>query len=162
MKVARNSDDLLILGDSPWSTGIGLIIFVIILVFGGMMLWQNAPWIASFLFVIAAVVGFIGFTVFVNRVQVIFLRPDNKILIQRRPIFGSSSKEHSLDHLVGAVVEEKSTSGTQILYRPTLVFDVDGTEERIPIVEVYSNESGVQVMVETVNEWLPARGGSSP
>ena len=60
MEVARNTPEQLILGDSPWTTGIGLIIFVVILVGAGMVLWQNAAWLSVLLFFFAIIVGFLA------------------------------------------------------------------------------------------------------
>ncbi len=158
MEVVRNTPEKLIIGDSPWATAIGLIVFVVILFGAGLMLWQNAAWLSVLFFLIGVVVGFIGFVIFVNRVQVIFLRPENRLLIRRRSIFGKSATEHDLSQLTGAVAEEfisNSLRGRK-LYRPTLVFQRNGEEVRIPVVEVYSNERGVQVLVDAINEWIPA------
>ena len=158
MEVVRNTPEQLVLKDAPWATAVGLIIFVVILVGAGMMLWQDAAWLSVLLFLIAVIVGFIGFVIFVNRVQVIFLRPENCLLINRRSIFGKSSTEHDLSQLAGAVAEEYISNADRgrKLYRPTMIFQRNGEEERIPVVEVYSNESEVHILVDAINEWLPA------
>jgi hypothetical protein len=163
VKVVRNTPEQLIVGDSPWATAIGLGVFVIILFGAGLMLWENAAWLSVFLFLTAFVVGFVGLVIFVNRVQVIFLRPENRLLIRRRSVFGRSSTEHDLSQLIGAIAEEfvsNSLRGRK-LHRPTLVFQRDGTKETVPIVEVYSNEDEVHVLVDAINDWLPADKGIS-
>lgn len=164
MEVVRNTPEQLVLKDSPWATGIGLIIFVLVLVGAGMMLWQNAAWLSVFLFLTAVVVGFIGFVIFVNRVQVFFLRPENRLLINRRSVFGKSATEHDLSQLACAVAEEYISNADRgkKLYRPTMIFRRDGEEERIPVVEVYSNERGVHELVDAINEWLPADKSFQP
>lgn len=159
MEVARKTPEQLILGNSPWATGFGLIIFVIILTGAGMMLWQTSAWLSVPMFFLAIIVGFFGFLVFVNRVQAVFHRPDNRLLITRRSIFGQSATEYDLSQLAGAIAEEFTTSEGRRLHRPTLVLLQEGEEERVPVVETYSNEDGVQVLVDAINEWLPADKG---
>ena len=164
MEVVRNTPEQLVLKDSPWATGVGLIVLVVVLVGAGMMLWQNAAWLSIMLFLIAVIAGFFGFVIFVNRVQVIFIRPENRLLINRRSVFGKSATEHDLSQLTGAVAEEYISNADRgrKLYRPTMVFHRNGEEERIPVVEVYSNESEVHILVDAINEWLPADKSSLP
>lgn len=163
MKVTRNRPDQLILADTPWFIGIMLIIFILAFVGPGLALASTGGEGIIFGLIFAlggGGLGFGAFCAFVRRVQIIFDRPGNRIVIQRQSVFGRETVEHTLANLSHAEVERTTSTRedrSQTLYRPVLVLDNGMSEGRHPIVEAYSSGSGARQLAEAVNAWLPAR-----
>ncbi|NVO57521.1 hypothetical protein HW561_17120 [Rhodobacteraceae bacterium B1Z28] len=163
MKVTRNTQNQLILADTPWFIGIMLVFFIMAFVGPGILLMSTGAeniWFGLIFALGGGGLGFGAFCVFVRRVQVILDRHKDRILIRRQSVFGYEAVEHVLSNLSHAELESTvSTSDGRrsTLYRPVLVLDEGMSAGRHPIAEAYSNGRGSHRLVDAINEWLPAR-----
>lgn len=150
MSVKRNTPDQLIVADIPWIMGIGLVAFILIFVGIGLSMVVSGEWMGLMFIFVGGGVGALCFIGFVRRVQVIFDRPSDRIIIRRRSVFGYSEDTHHLSELKGVTLEESRSSKGTLMYRPTLLMNGD----RVPIVESYTNTSGPQKLASAVEDWL--------
>ncbi len=160
MKVARNTPDQLILSNTPWLIGIMLVIFILCFVGAGLFLVSEGSWFGLLFALFGGGMGFGAFCVFVRRVQVIFDRKSNSILIRRQSVFGYDTVEHVLSNLSHAEVETTTSSndnGSTNVHRAVLVLDKGMSAGRHPIVEAFVSGHGSHRLVDAVNSWLPAR-----
>ena len=162
MKITRNTPDQLILSDTPWFIGIMLIFFIIAFVGPGLAIVSTGVWAGLIFVFVGGGMGVIAFCVFIRRVQVIFDRAADKIILRKQSVFGYQSVEHDLSNLSHAELERTTSSQArrkgrvQYLHRPVLVLDQGMSRGRHPIVEVFSSGNGPQDLVTAVNDWLPA------
>jgi len=156
MKITRNTPEQLIVGETPWFLGIGLIFFIICFVGPGLAItFTGEP--AGLLFaLLGGGLGIGAFAVFVRRIQVILDKGQGSITMRERSLFGYSEVRHDLSNLAGAVIETTTGSKGSTLYRPVLVLDKGMSKGRHPISEIYTNGRGPHRLVEAVNSWLPA------
>ncbi|SDX56782.1 hypothetical protein SAMN05444358_107109 [Ruegeria halocynthiae] len=163
MKVTRNTPNQLILSDTPWFIGITLVFFILAFVGAGLFLASEGGegiLFGIFFALFGGGMGFGAFCAFVRRVQVILDRNKDSIVIRRQSVFGYEAVEHVLSSLSHAEIESttsRSDKGTSTLYRPVLILDKGMSEGRHPIVEAFSNGRGAHQLVDTINDWLPAR-----
>lgn len=150
MSVKRNTPDQLIVADIPWFLGVGLTVFILIFVGVGLSIIASGDWMGLMFIVIGGGVGAICFIGFVRRVQVIFDRLSDRIIIRRRSVFGYSEDTHPLSELKGVTLEESRGSKGTLMYRPTLLMNGD----RVPIVESYTNTRGPQKLASAIEDWL--------
>ncbi|MEM6659758.1 MAG: hypothetical protein AAGB28_15545 [Pseudomonadota bacterium] len=163
MKVTRNTPDQLILSDTPWLIGLALVIFILCFVGAGLFMATEGGEGLLFGIIFALLgggLGFGAFCAFVRRVQVIFDRNSNSILIRRQSVFGYDTIEHKLSNLSHAEVETTTStrdSKTSKMHRPVLILEKGMSAGRHPVVHAYVSGRGAYRMVDAVNDWLPAR-----
>ncbi|EEE37921.1 hypothetical protein RKLH11_1760 [Rhodobacteraceae bacterium KLH11] len=163
MKVTRDTPDQLILSDTPWFIGITLVFFILIFVGLGLFLMTDGGEAILFGLIFGlggGGLGFGAFCAFVRRVQVIFDRSADSILIRRQSVFGYETVAHVLSNLSHAELESTTSrrnGNTSTLYRPILVLDKGMSAGRHPIVEAFSSGAGSRRLVDAVNNWLPSK-----
>ncbi|UWQ91053.1 hypothetical protein K3727_20295 [Rhodobacteraceae bacterium M382] len=159
MKVTRNTPDQLILSDTPWLIGIMLVFFILAFVGPGLAIVSTGVWAGLIFVVFGGGMGVAAFCVFVRRVQVIFDRSADKIILRRQSVFGYTAVEHRLSDLSHAVTETTTSrrdGRTRTLHRPVLVLDDGMSAGHHPIVASYTSGAGAQRLTDAVNAWLPA------
>ncbi len=168
MKVTRKTPEQLVLADTPWLIGIMLIVFILAFVGPGILLMSTGGeniWFGMAFALIGGGLGAGAFCAFVRRVQVIFDRPADRILIRRQSVFGYDAVEHCLADLSHAELEtstRRRDGRSSTLSRPVLVLDKGMSAGRHPVVAAYTSGSGARQLVRAVNDWLPARVVDSP
>ena len=151
MKVKRNTESQLIIANIPWLIGSFLVIFILIFVGIGLGMVFSGEW-AGLIFVLAGGgVGALCFIAFVRRMQMIFDRPSDTILIRRRSVFGYSQTRLKLSELDRVTIETSTTSKGARVTRPTMIM-TDKT--RIPIVAAYTNTGGPERIRDAITDWL--------
>lgn len=154
MKVTRNTPDQLIVDDTPWIIGILMALFILLFSGAGLAILASGEWAGLLFIVVGGGVGLVCFAVFVVRVQVIFDRPTNALVMRRRSVFSYSEVRHDLSDLQGVVLEQTTGSKGGTLYRPTLVLDRGMSKGRHPIVQAYTNFRGPHLVHDAVKAWL--------
>ena len=159
LKVTTNTPDLLIVEDKPVFLGLMLIIFILVFVgAAAMIVASGEPW--GILFgLFGGGMGFIGFAVFVRRVQVVFHRPEGYVEFRRRNLFGGSRVRHGLDEIARAELEESRSDDGGPLWRVALVIEEGPSVGRHPVTLAYTNGRGHQRVAEAINRWLDAVRG---
>jgi len=83
MKVIRDTPDQLILEETPWLLGIGMVGFILAFVGPGLFLVMSGEWMGLFFAAIGGGLGFMALAVFVERIQLIFDRVAGTLTVPR-------------------------------------------------------------------------------
>ena len=152
MKVTRDTPDQLIVEDRPWILGAILIAFTMVFAVIGMAMLADGE--AAGLGILGgALIGLLGFAVLVQRLQVIFHRPENYIEIRRKSVFRQSAIRYPLSECAAARLEE--TAGDEsMLYRVSLDFPSGQSQGRHALTHYYSNSRGHARCETAINAWL--------
>ena len=154
MKVTRNTPEQLIVADVPWLIAIMLVLFVLVFVGIGLALVAGGEWFGLIFALGGGGMGLVALAVFVQRVQVIFDRPSNALIMRKRTVLGYSEVRHNLSDVTKAVLETTRNSKGQRMSRPSLVLGGGMSAGVHPIVSVYTNTRGPSRVVKAVNDWL--------
>lgn len=152
MKVRRNSPEILIVGATPWITGLLLIGFT--LIFAGIsisLLMQGE--LLGLAFLLGVALGFGGFAAFVRRTQVVFNRPEGWVEIRSKTVLGMKVIRHDLSEISQAIVESSHSDGTTT-YRVSLVIPSGQSTGTHPLSPIYSNTADHHGIAEAINHWL--------
>jgi len=162
MKIAHDTEDLLIFDRIPWVAGTLLTIFValplaagiaagitvilsgdISLVNAVMMILGGAVFMSPFVLIIYALV---------RRRQVILDRRAGTVTLRRRTIFGYQQEVHALEDLRGAEIESRrlSARSSRLSHRALLRLD---TQTR-PVAPDFGGLSVAQEQAARINAWL--------
>lgn len=156
MKVTRNTPEQLVIDHVPWLFGIILsVCFLLFLGIGLVALFAARDLGTVGFGLMFGVVGgglwFLMIVLFVKRLQFIFDRSRDLIVIRRRSILSHKEETHGLAGLRRAVLESTRSDNGNRLYRPTLVFS-GGKHEALH--SYYTNGRGPRIVANAVNDWL--------
>ncbi len=154
--MTRNTPNQLIIADVPWLIGAMLIAFILIFVGAGFAMLADGEWWGILFGLFGGGMGAIAFVLFVRRVQIIFDRANDSIVVRRRSVFGYSQAKLKLSDLDRAILEHSTNSDGDHVERPTLVFGGGPKAGHFPIVDAYTNTGGPKRLVNAVNDWLDA------
>ncbi|KAA0917660.1 hypothetical protein FLO80_06405 [Aquicoccus porphyridii] len=153
MKIKTDTPDLLIVDDTPWLTGVMLIVFILVFVGVGLGLILEGIWHGLIFLVVGGGMGAVAFVLFVRRVQVVFYRPEGWVEIRRANALRHSRVRHTIDEISRAVVEQSAgKNGT--LYRVVLEIDHGQSAGRHPLSLAYSNIGDHRGVAHAINDWL--------
>lgn len=156
MKISTNTNEMLIVDDKPYVTG--LIVAAIGLAFatyGGYMIqhFQKDGWF----FVAISAAVFYGFYRLIERTQIIFDRAENTVEFRRRSLRRYKRDSYSLDRIEKALVDQKthtsSSSSAGAVKSKIFLLPIDD-EEPIPFTSSYSTGSKYTKIAAIVNDWL--------
>ena len=153
MRVARNTATSLILDETPWLVGLG-IVFGWLVFFGIGMFVLFAGILAGLIFIAFSFVFGIAFYLFVRRVQIVFQRNENWVEIRRQSLNGYEKIRYDLDEIEKAIVEASTDDQQRVLSRTTLVIPHGQSAGLHPLTDHYSNGSGAEKTANTINHWL--------
>lgn len=162
MKVTRNTPDQLIIEHVPWFFAIVLsCCFLIFFGIGLVALFAADDWGMVFFGLMFGVLGgglwFLMLVLFVKRLQFIFDRTRDLIVIRRRSLIGHKEDTMALSGLTHTELQSMQSSNGSTLYRPALVFD-GRSAKREALHSYYTNGRGPKIVADAVNEWLAAKG----
>jgi hypothetical protein len=153
MRITNNQPDLLIAEERSWQLGAAMIALIVVFIGVGLSMISIGEWVGLLVAVIGGGLGFLAFYVFVQRVQVVFFRPDGWVEIRRRSFGGGTKVRHRLDEISRAVVEStQSKSGT--LYRVALEIDRGESAGRHSLLDFYTNAGDPHGVAVAINHWL--------
>lgn len=153
MKIATDTDDLLIVEDKPVLLGLALILFILVFVGIGVGVIIAGVWAGLVFVLVGGGLGALAFFAFVRRVQVVFHRPGNWVEVRRRNLLGGSKVRHRLDAITRAEIESSSTSGGAT-YRVVLVIDAGPGTGRHPVTLAFSSGESHHIIAAKINDWL--------
>lgn len=156
MKITSDTHDLLVIDDRPLLLGIALSIFILIFVGVGLAVLLDGVWAGLIFIIVGGGLGLGAFWAFVERVQVVFHRPEAWVEFRRRNIFGGQRVRHGLNEIDHAEVEETSSSEGGSLWRVVLVIAEGQSMGRHPVTLAFSNGSEHHVIADAINRWLAA------
>jgi hypothetical protein len=154
MKVTRDTPDQLILANTPWLLGGGLIFFIMAFVAPGLLIMYDGVWQGAIFALAGGGMGFIAFAVFVRRTQLILDLPSDSVTMRWRTVFGFKEVRHTLSNLARAELESTQSSKGGTLYRPVLILSQGMSAGTHPIIPSYTNTKGPRRLVDAVNGWL--------
>lgn len=167
MKIVKNTQDLMIVEDRPYLSGLGLIAFSIYWLWVAMGTFFDGSF-AGVLLLAAFLASLFGFSVFV-RLKVIELDRTAAILcIKTKNLRGEKIDVHSLHDVVGAELEERKTrtssgrTGRQYRIRFTIQpQNADELSQKLVIYPTqtwsgggFSGGKKFQRIVDAINRWL--------
>jgi len=147
MQITENTNDTLVVDNTPW-------IFAIILI--GAIIFSTAMGLFVFIprgegliFTLFPAVGGIAvFVALVRRTQLVLDRRTDRVEVRRRTVFGYTVDDFELSALGGAKLYTEG-AGKSRRYRVVLL--TDGTER--PFTMVYTG-FGPQDVVDKINAWI--------
>lgn len=160
MDISRSTPEQLIIEDTPWLLGIGILAVILTLAPFGVSLLLQGAWFGLLYTVVVCGVGMAVFAAFVRRVQLILDRPANTITLRTRSLFGMTQVQHDLHDLSGAILETTTGGKGTILYRPSLILDSGMSAGTHPIIASHQNSAAPKHIVDTINTWLDPAGAS--
>jgi len=163
MKISHNTNDLLILGHIPWALSIGLSCVALLFVGLGFIPFSGGQsalsWVVFGMFsIVGGGLWIVMLGLFAKRLQFIFDRQTDRIVLRRRSIFGHQESTHKLSRLAEARIETDFSESGQTLFRPVLILQSHEPEERtetpVPLHSYFTTGPGPEAMVEVINQWL--------
>jgi len=163
MKITTSTSERLVLEHKPILLSLGLVCLILVFVGIGLAsLEQSAnplKWLFSGFFIFAGGgIWFFCLVVFVKRLQFIFDRPNDQIIIRRRSILKHTEITHKLSRLIEVRIETSFSENGQTLYRPVLILSSKRSgkpsETSVPLHEYFTSGPGPEAMVDAVNRWL--------
>ncbi|MDQ2095816.1 hypothetical protein [Rhodalgimonas zhirmunskyi] len=154
MRVWKHTDHTLIVEDTPWIFGLVLIIMFMVFASIGIGLIASGEWMGlMFLLIGLTVIPGVAFLL-IQRVQVVFYRPEGWVEIRRINLLkGRQTIRHKLDEISRAIVQT-SSSGKGTTYRVALVIDHGQSAGTHPLTTVYSNVGKHHNVADAINAWL--------
>ncbi|WP_322867835.1 hypothetical protein U5922_017455 [Aquicoccus sp. G2-2] len=153
MKIRKNTDQTLIVGDRPWLIGVMLILFSLIFTGTGLAIVSQGDWMGLIFVAVGLIMAPAFFAIFVRRVQVVFYRPEGWVEIRRKSVFGQRKSRYRIENVNAAKVE--STTGKNgTLYRVALNMTVAGVTGTKPLTKAYSNMGHPFEVAEAINRWI--------
>lgn len=152
MKVKRNTPEILVVGATPWLTGLAMIGFILIFAGVSISLLLEGELIGLG-FLIGVIVGIGGFAAFVRRTQVVFNRPEGWVEIRSKTVLGMKVIRHDLSEISQAIVESSHSDGTTT-YRVSLIIPSGQSTGTHPLSPIYSNTADHHGVAEAINHWL--------
>jgi hypothetical protein len=158
MKVARNTDQILIIEDRPVLVTALLGFFFLASFAGAVSGWIASEWLVALVLTFATAFITLCIRLFVRRIQVIFDRPNNTITFRARNMRGYSEIVHLLSDLSHAKKEGHDTA------RCVLVFDKGMSQGDHPITQYSTSGLAPKQITDAINAWLkpPAPVDSEP
>ena len=153
MKITRNIPDQLIIENTPWVMSILLVLGGILFLAIGYFLYRDGiAW--GLLFCLGSLIPFGLLLAFARRTQILFLRPDNQLVIRRRSLLDSSSVVHLLSDLQDAILQTNISNDRSTTYRVALNFSAGESAGLHPLTLSYDNFNDHEQTVSTINAWL--------
>ena len=152
--MTEESPERLIASYVPWTTGIGITLGILLFVGLGMMTMSISAWLGIPIMIMGGGLGVGAFLALVQKVQVIFDRPNDAILLRTRSVFGFREETHRLSGLKEVIVEEKRNSDGARLFRAVMVFDEGPDDGQVPIVDSYTNDGTPKKLAHDITRWL--------
>ena len=153
MKVTRNTNDQLIVEDTPWFLGFALAVFTMCFMAIGVFTAVEGEMAGLILGAFGGGMGLLAMAVFIQRLQVIFDRLDGKVTFRRRNWRGYREVTHDLMHVEGAVIET-TRSDNNTLYRTSLLLTGGMSQGTHPLREAYTSGNAAEKVAEEINVWL--------
>ena len=154
MKVTRDTPDQLILEESPWLLGIGMVGFILAFVGPGLFLVMSGEWMGLFFAAIGGGLGFMALAVFVQRIQLIFDRGAGTLTIRRATILRYGQETFPLPDVLGVELESRIGGKGRQMKRAALVLSARTGRTLHPITEVWTNGAGPGRTVAAIADWL--------
>ncbi len=157
MKISRQTPEQLILDETPWLSGLGLIVTILAGCYFGFVAAASEPFLGLIIGVIFGGAGLSFFTMSIRRIRVILDATTGRVTIRERSVFGYRTNDQSLADLSQAVVESTTVQtkrGLCDLHRPTLILVTEAGEQRIPMRGTYLEGPGASRAVGSINSWL--------
>lgn len=148
MKIALNTDQMLIVEDRPLLVSAVLGFFFFASSAGAISAWMATQWIAALFLSVAGLCMAFCLRLFVRRVQVIFDRGANTITFRSRSFRGYQQIKHALDDFSHAEEEGYDTA------RCVLIFDKGMSAGRHPVTEYSTSGMAPRQITDAINEWL--------
>lgn len=161
MKLIQNTDDILIIDDKPWVAGLAIAGFgMVFAVLGVQKLLEGSTSGAIMILVSAAF--FYGFYRFVERLQVVFNRPEGTVEFRKKSIQRYRKESYPLADIESADIDQKyarsnsqsrgSNKAPTIIYQISLLRKSGGE----PILINNGHRSGKEYprIHEAINNWL--------
>ena len=156
MKVTRNIPEQLVIENRPWITSLALVAGGLLFIGIGLSTFLSGELMGLF-FMVMGLVPFGMLFAFSRRTQILFLKPEGKLVIRRRTLLGRSEVEHGLDE-IGEAIVQSSSGDNGATYRVALIFPEGQSAGIHPLTLVYDNFGGHDGMADTINAWLDSKG----
>jgi len=157
MKITDHSEELLVVDDKPWTSGLmfggfGLLFGVI----GVSMLIQLLMGGLIILLISAAI--FAAFYFLVERSQTVFSRSEGTVEFRKRSLHRYSLKSYPLSEIQSVFLREKgvstSSGGGTTTFQINLVRNND--QDMLPLTNSFSTGKQYHGIAETITEWINA------
>jgi len=164
MKTVRETDDQLILANTPWLLAICLAMFILVFTGAGLALLEDDLSQGLMTIMISLLGGGLFLVLFVRRTQLILDKPTGRITLRRRGFIGYSETHYALGDLSKAVIESsRSRKHANHTRRVALTFNDGPDTGTHPVTITYVNGKGPGRAADTINAWLSrARKATSP
>ncbi|MDJ0639923.1 MAG: hypothetical protein QNJ20_13900 [Paracoccaceae bacterium] len=159
MRTVENSRDRLILEDTPWVRGTIIILAILYVVWVGFRLISDGDRLGPYVLGGSLLLGPVVFALFVERYQVIFLRPENSVFKRKRSIFGYKETRHDLSAISHARAEVSVDSDGGEMSRPVLIVQEGDDTFQIELVEYFATGTWAKELAAGINDWLGVEAG---
>jgi len=154
MKVTRNIPEQLVIENRPWILALALVAGGLLFFGVGLSIFLGGEAL-GLLFMALSIVPFAMLFVFARRVQVLFLKPQGKLVFRRRNLLGSTVVEHDLNEVSEAIVQTSQGNGDGgPTHRVALVIPKGQSAGTHPLTLAYDNFGRHDIMAQTINQWL--------
>ena len=166
MKTVTHNPQQLVLEQTPWLLGAGVVAMVLLFVAIGIIVpaisGMEMGWLFGVMFagVGGGLWGLMLF-VFVRKRQLVLDRSGNAMILRVRSMAGFKEERFDLDRLRHATLEETDGDGGQRMTRPALVLASrrrGGAVQMVPVHSYFTTTQAPGRAVEVINGWLEETG----
>lgn len=154
MKIVRDTEDQLILANTPWLLSLGLVAFTLVFVGVSLMRLGENQWQGLLMVVGSLAFGGVFLVAFVRKTQLILDRTSNTVVLRRRGLLGYSEDVYDLDDLARAITQTSRSGEGTTTRRAALTFRSGPHKGTHPVTIVYTSGRGPARAVDAINAWL--------
>jgi hypothetical protein len=159
MKTVTDTPDTLVLEETPWLFGLGVVAMMLLFAGVGWTILASGEIIGGLMLLVGGLaMGVLVIWAFIRRTQLWIDRPSGQVAIRSRSIFAFTEQTFPLTDLSGADTQNSQQSKGQRTRRAVLRFGGQ-TNKVIPVTSHYTSGRGPLRTASTVNDWLSRGGG---